>query len=346
MKITADRYIPFLKGVFEPYAEVVYKDGREIGPDDVRDSDALIVRTRTRCGRELLQGSRVGIVASATIGTDHIDTGWCAANGIEVANAAGCNAGGVLQYVFTALYTVASSRSINLKGKTLGIIGVGNVGSLIDTMASELGFRTLRCDPPRAEREGPEGFCTLEELLRGSDIVTMHTWLDTATRGMADSSFFSLMREGAVFINASRGEVVSDDALKQARGHLGAIILDTWNNEPDIDRELLSMTDIATPHIAGYTFKGKMNGSSAAVRAVARHFGIEELYGYYPEGDPDKESVDLNFDGLGQEEIRTLLSGVYDIMEDDRALRERTGEFESLRSGYDYRKEFNHMSHN
>ena len=290
MKIVADKHIPFLEGVFEPYAEVVYIDGRQINHDDVVDADALIIRTRTKCNADLLDGTKVQLISTATIGTDHIDLDYCARHGIEVHNAEGCNAGGVMQYVFSALYGVAARKNIKLDGANFGIIGVGHVGRKVEHMARYLGFNVLRCDPPRAAEEGEEGFCSLEYLLANSQIVTMHTPLDDTTRGMADEEFFMLMQPGAIFINASRGEVMNEDALKAAYPKLGAAIIDTWNNEPDVDEDLIELVDVATPHIAGYSFQGKQNGTASAVQSVAHHFGIEELYDYYPENDiPDQE---------------------------------------------------------
>ena len=165
MKIVADTDVPFLKGVLEPYAEVIYKKGPDIGPEDVKDADALILRTRTRCNAGLLEGSSVKLIATATIGTDHVDFDFCNSHGIEVHNAAGCNAGGVMQYVFSALYGVSARKGIKIDGGTIGIIGVGNVGKKVEKMAEYLGFNVLRCDPPRAEAEGAEGFCSLEYLL-------------------------------------------------------------------------------------------------------------------------------------------------------------------------------------
>jgi len=341
MRITADKYIPFLKGVLEPYAEVVYKDGRDITSADAAASEALIVRTRTRCGSSLLAGSSVKMIATATIGTDHIDLDWCEANGIEVANAAGCNAGGVMQYVYTALYTLAESKGMSLENKTIGIIGVGNVGKRIEQMGRALGFKLLLCDPPRAEKEGADKFCDLDTLLAQADIVTLHVPLDDTTRGMANDEFFGKMKDGAVFINAARGEVACGDAVKAARGRLGGIIMDTWPCESNIDRELLGIVDIATMHIAGYSYQGKQNGTAMAVQAVAKHFGISDLYDFMPatEG-PEHEPVKLDFTGLAQDQIAALLKQSYDIMADDAALRAAPDAFEVLRSKYNYRTEF------
>lgn len=340
IKIVADSAIPFLEGVFEPYADVRYIAGNEIGPEDVRDADALMIRTRTRCNAALLEGSRVKFIATATIGTDHIDFPYCDAAGITVRNAPGCNAGGVMEYVFSALYGLASRRAISLEGDTIGIVGVGHVGSLIERMGLALGFKILKCDPPRAAAEGPFGFCDLDYLLQNSQIVTMHTPLDGTTRGMADRHFFSQMQPGAFFINASRGEVVCDDALKEAVPKLGPVIIDTWNHEPDIDLELMEMVAIATPHIAGYSYQGKQNGTAAAVRAVAHYFGIQPLYEFFPKTDlPENEAVKLNLKGLNQGEIAAVLQYNYPIFTDDFMLRLAPENFDRMRSEYKYRRE-------
>ena len=341
MKIVADKHIPFLEGVFEPYAEVVYIDGRQINHDDVVDADALIIRTRTKCNADLLDGTKVKLISTATIGTDHIDLDYCARHGIEVHNAEGCNAGGVMQYVFSALYGVAARKNIKLDGANFGIIGVGHVGSKVEHMARYLGFNVLRCDPPRAAAEGEEGFCSLEYLLANSQIVTMHTPLDDTTRGLADEEFFMLMQPGAIFINASRGEVMNEDALKAAYPKLGAAIIDTWNNEPDVDEDLIELVDVATPHIAGYSFQGKQNGTASAVQSVAHHFGIEELYDYYPENDiPDHEPKLLDLKDKKQGEIAAVFQYNYPIFTDDFRFRMEPGNFEKMRSNYQYRREF------
>ena len=341
MKIVADKHIPFLEGVFEPYAEVVYIDGRQINHDDVVDADALIIRTRTKCNADLLDGTKVQLISTATIGTDHIDLDYCARHGNEVHKAEGCNDGGVMQYVFSALYGVAARKNIKLDGANFGIIGVGHVGRKVEHMARYLGFNVLRCDPPRAAAEGEEGFCSLEYLLANSQIVTMHTPLDDTTRGMADEEFFMLMQPGAIFINASRGEVMNEDALKAAYPKLGAAIIDTWNNEPDVDEDLIELVDVATPHIAGYSFQGKQNGTASAVQSVAHHFGIEELYDYYPENDiPDHEPKLLDLKDKKQGEIAAVFQYNYPIFTDDFRVRMEPGNFEKMRSNYQYRREF------
>ena len=340
MKIVADKHIPFLEGVFEPYAEVVYIDGRQINHEDIIDADALIIRTRTKCNSDLLDGTKVSMIATATIGTDHIDLEYCKEHYIEVHNAEGCNAGGVMQYVFSALSGIAARKGIKLDDATLGIVGVGHVGSKVEAMARHLGFKVLLCDPPRAEAEGQGGFCSLEYLLANSQIVTLHVPLDETTRKMADEEFFMLMQPGAIFINASRGEVVDEQALVCALPKLGAVVIDTWNNEPNVNAELVEMVDIATPHIAGYSYQGKQNGTASAVQSVARHFSIEELYDYYPETDiPDHEPLRLDLQDKTHGERAAVFQYNYPIFTDDFRFRMDPSSFEKLRSEYQYRRE-------
>ena len=341
IKIVVDDAIPFISGVFEPYADVVYKVGREISREDLLDAQALVIRTRTKCDAALLEGTKVKFIATATIGTDHIDHDYCDKAGIVVRNAAGCNAGGVMNYVFSALYGVASRKAIRLDGTKLGIVGVGNVGSRVDRVAGYLGFKVLKNDPPRMAAEGPDGFCPLDYLLQNSQVVTMHVPLDKTTFRMCDDAFFDKMKPGAIFINASRGEVVDDEALKRAIPKLGPVIIDTWNNEPDIDRELMNMVDIATPHIAGYSYQGKQNGTAASVRALARFFGFEKLYEFFPKTELESlEAVKLDLKGKKQGEITSALQYNYPIFTDDFMFRMDPGAFESLRSHYQYRREY------
>ena len=341
MKIVADTNIPFLKGVLEPYAQVEYLDGRAIDRSTMLDADAIIIRTRTRCNAETLEGTHVQMIASATIGMDHIDLPWCMAHGIEVQNAEGCNAGGVADYVFSALYGIASRRAIKLEGSVIGIIGVGNVGKKVAQMARNLGFQVLLNDPPRARKEGPEGFVDLDELLEKAQIVTLHVPLDETTHGMAGERFFEKIRSGAIFINASRGEVVDERALLHYRPKLGALVLDTWRNEPTPDPILIEACDIATPHIAGYSYQGKQNGTAMAVQAVARHFHIEPLLDFRPATeDENLQPVGIDLEGRSQGEIAAILQYNYPIFTDDFLFRSSPSSFEQLRSEYNYRREF------
>lgn len=341
MKFVIDKDIPFIGGVFEPYADVVYKEGSEIRSEDVKDADALIIRTRTHCNEALLDGSKLKIIATATIGTDHIDLDYCNQHGIYVRNSAGCNAGGVMDYVFSALYGVAARKSIPLTGATFGIIGVGSVGSKVEQMARSLGFKVLLCDPPRALAEGPNQFCELDYLLSNSDIVSMHVPLTPATRGMANADFFSQMRLGAIFINSARGEIVVEKDLIDAIPQLGPVVIDTWNNEPDINRELMSMIDIATPHIAGYSYQGKQNGTMMAVRAVARFFGFQALFEFFPESEiAELNAAKLELAGKTQGEISSIMQYNYPIFTDDFIFRVNPDKFELIRENYKYRREF------
>ena len=221
MKIIADSAIPFLRGVLEPFAEVEYLPGTAISAADVRNADALVIRTRTRCDEKLLADSRVKLIATATIGFDHIDTAWCAAHGIEVTTAAGCNARGVLQWVGAALVHLSRTQGWQPAERTLGIVGVGHVGSLVKAYAEGWGFRVVCCDPPREERERC-GFRTLEEVAREADILTFHTPLDASTRHMADSRLFGLMKPGAILINSSRGGGGRRRGPAPERSRLGA----------------------------------------------------------------------------------------------------------------------------
>jgi erythronate-4-phosphate dehydrogenase len=317
----------------------VYKKGMAITHEDVVDADALILRTRTICNAELLEGSSVKLIATATIGTDHVDFDYCNSHGIQVQNAAGCNAGGVMQYVFSALFGVAARKGIKIEGSTIGIIGVGNVGKKIEQMAQYLGFNVLRYDPPRAEAEGPEGFCSLEYLLENSQIVTMHVPLNETTRNMANEAFFALMQPGSIFINAARGEVVDEEAFMLALPKFGASVIDTWNNEPNINVDLVEMVDIATPHIAGYSYQGKQMGTAMAVRAVAHHFGIEPLCDFFPADEPDHEPVLLDLKGKNHGQIAAVFQYNYPIFTDDFRFRMEPEKFEKLRSEYQYRRE-------
>ncbi len=340
IKIVADKAIPFLEGVFEPYAEVVYMKGADITAEDVKDADALIVRTRTICNEALLAGSSVKVIASATIGTDHIDFAACDKLGIMVSNAPGCNAGGVMEYVYSALYGTASRKNIDLQGKTIGVIGVGNTGGRIARMGVYLGFNVLRYDPPRAAEEGNFEFCSLDYLLRNSDVVTMHVPLNEETKNMANADFFKMMKKDAFFINCCRGEVVVEQDLKNARSKLGGLILDVWQNEPHVDPELVEMADIATPHIAGYSYQGKQNGTAAVVRAVARYFGISQLTDFFPVTEmPENEAVKVMLKGLNQGEITSILQYNYPVFTDDFRFRMEPDKFEELRNNYQYRRE-------
>ena len=348
MKIVCDNKIPFIRGVFEPYAEVVYLPGKETTAEVVRDADAIVTRTRTKCDAALLAGSSVKVIATATIGFDHIDTAWCEGNGILWRNAPGCNSWSVKQYIGAVLVTLARRRNLRLSGMTLGVVGVGNVGSKVAKTAEALGMKVLLCDPPRARREGPEGFVSLDELVAASDIVTLHVPLsregEDATWHLFDADRLATMRPGQILFNSSRGPVVDNAALKaalQAKA-LRAAVLDVWEGEPEPDRELMSLLDIATPHIAGYSADGKANGTMSSVRTVASVLGLP-LTDWRPEGIPaPAQPLEFTLDAAGkdlQEVLSEALLYTYDILADDRALRAHPECFEKLRGDYPVRRE-------
>lgn len=344
IKVVADIDIPFLQGVLEPYAQVEYMKGKSIDAAAAKGADALFVRTRTRCDSSLLEGGQVKFITTATIGTDHVDQKYLASRNIAFSSAPGCNSGGVMQYVHTALFAAAAKKGIDLRGKTLGVIGVGNTGGKVAALGEHLGFKVLRNDPPKESvAEDKSIYCTLDYLLEHSDVVTMHVPLDTTTRGMAGKEFFSRIRPGSIFINASRGEVVDDSSLLAKRGELAALILDVWNGEPDaISQKLIAAADIATPHIAGYSFEGKINGTAMSVQAFARHFGIEPLMDFVPEHTPIPQIELRGADGgyLATDEVAGRLLEHFPIYDLDNALRSDPSAFEKIRGEYKYRREF------
>ena len=336
INIVIDIDIPFIKGILEPYCNVNYYKGVDFSNENIKEADALIIRTRTKCNRELLEGSKVKFIATATIGLDHIDLEYTSQNGIAVVNAAGCNSGGVMQYVFTALYSVAEKKNISLKDKTLGVIGVGNVGSKVVKLGEKLGFKVLKNDPPKALLNPTGDYVDLDTLLTNSDIVTLHTPLDSTTENLASDEFFKKIKDGSIFINSSRGEVVDERALIANRDRLGALIIDVWRGEPNININLLNISDIATYHIAGYSKQGKINATVFSVRSLARFFGIEELIDFKIETNCEF----LDFSNKSQAEILVLLNNFYEIYRDDLNLRSNPQNFENYGSKYNYRDEF------
>ncbi|MDD3108405.1 MAG: 4-phosphoerythronate dehydrogenase [Alistipes sp.] len=339
--IVADCAIPFLQGTLEPYATVDYLQGSAITHDDLRKADALIVRTRTRCDAAMLEGTPVRLIATATIGYDHIDSTYCAAHGIEVVTAAGCNARGVLQYVMAALALCSLRDHWSPTERCLGVIGVGHVGKLVALFGEHFGFKVLCCDPPRAARESAAAFVTQEELLSQADIVTCHVPLlregPHPTFHMAGARFFDRMRQGSLFINSSRGEVVEDEALIHAlqAQKLSHAIIDTWNHEPAIDPTLHALCTYGTPHIAGYSLQGKAAGTAAVVRALSRHFGWPLTQWYPSEVTPTRANLDLTW-----EELLQRMPQYFDLEQESLALRNDPSQFEALRNHYTYRTEF------
>ena len=330
MKVVIDNAIPYIKGILEPYAEVLYREGIAFSREDVADADLLIIRTRTRCNASLLDGSSVKMIATATIGFDHIDLEYCQKHGIEVITAQGCNAAGVLQWVAAALALLSRKDGWTPPQRTLGIVGVGHVGRLVEQYARAWGFNVLRCDPPRKEREGGD-FIPLEELLSRSDIVTLHTPLDRTTHHLINDHTMALMHNDAVLINASRGEVASTQALLNAPQRL---LIDVWEHEPEINRDLLTKAIVTTPHIAGYSSQGKANATAMVVRAAAKRFSLP-LTDWYPEQVRITERQDIDWQTM----CLTIQSHC-DIEAESQRLKAAPGSFESMRNGYRYREEY------
>ena len=339
MKIIIDKNIPYIQGALEQTAEVKYLTHREMTPDTVRDADALIVRTRTACNRELLEGSQVKFIATATIGYDHIDTKYCDENGIKWTNAPGCNALSVTQYMASVLCLLAERNNMELSKKTIGIVGVGNVGSRVEKLANIFGLRILLNDPPRARREGSQHFVTLKEIAEQADIIAFHPFLNyegiDKTFHLADEDFFKSLRRKPIIINASRGEVVETKALKNAmkNGLVADVVLDCWENEPDIDLELLYDTFIATPHIAGYSADGKANASTQSVQSVSRFFKLG-LDHWQPNDLPKGLDVDFS-----NHSISSFFLESYNILADSELLKSSPATFELQRSRYPIRRE-------
>lgn len=329
MKIIADNNIPFLRGRLEPVAEVVYVDQAGFTPAIVKDADALLIRTRTRCDEALLDGSAVRLVATATIGMDQIDLDWCAAAGITVRNAPGCNAPGVAQYVWASLLRLG----FDPQRHTLGLVGCGNVGSIVRDWGLRLGARVLVSDPPKEERGEAGEYVALNELLRHSDAVTLHTPLTRAgshpTFHLIGERELSLIGDGKILVNAARGPVVDFAALRPhvLSGRLRAVI-DTWEGEPKVDRDLLDAVEYGTFHIAGYSLQGKQRATRMVLEAVEDTFGVSiDKSGLAP-AYTEPESLTAE-----------LITDSYDPAGDTAALRDAPEAFDTLRAAYHYRPE-------
>jgi erythronate-4-phosphate dehydrogenase len=307
MKVIVDNKIPYIKEAINRIAdEVVFLPGADFTKEAVKDADALIVRTRTRCNRELLEGTQVKFIATATIGYDHIDTEYCREAGITWTNCPGCNAGSVEQYVRSVLGLLQRKKGFDLKNATIGVVGVGHVGSRVARTAKLLGMRVLLNDPPRADK-GETGFVDLATIARECDVITFHTPLIQegiySTYHLVDKDFLFSLKRAPYLINSSRGEVVDTASLlaSLAAGKVKDVVIDTWENEPRISRDLLEAAFLATPHIAGYSADGKANATRMSLEALCRFFGMEvEFEITPPEGpsdyDPTRDSEWLKAD--------------------------------------------------
>ena len=333
MKIVIDKNIPYLKDALERAGHcVVAMPGVAITKSDVAEADALFVRTRTRCNAELLEGTKVRFIGTATIGYDHIDAEYCKAKGITWCSAPGCNAGAVLQYVQSVVY----SRYGDVSGLSLGVVGVGEVGSRVAAWAEAAGMKVYRNDPPKAAA-GMPGLVSLAEIAEKCDIITFHPTLavggEFPSWHLAGEAFFASLGRRPLVINASRGPVVDGRALLSAleAGLVADVALDVWEGEPDIDGNLLDKAWVATPHIAGYSLEGKYNATRMVLDAFAVFAGSGEI------PMPCLPAVDNPH--LTAERERDALLGIYAPLDDTAALKKSPCDFEKLRNNYALRRE-------
>ena len=351
MKIVADENIPFVKECFSSAGEVLTIGGRKITPEILKDADALLVRSITKVGKDLLDGTKVKFVGTATIGFEHIDLDYLATKKIGFASAPGSNANSVAEYIVSALLNLADKYKFDIAEKSIGIVGVGNVGSKVEKKAKALGMKVVLNDPPLKRQSGDEKYRPIEEIF-DCDIVTLHVPLTSEgidkTYHLADEKFFKSLKTGAIFINSSRGRVHDTRAEKshKFRQNKGCV-LDVWENEPNIDIELVKMVDYGTPHIAGYSYDGKVAGMIMIYDAFCKLFGIKPKFtqqDFLPK--PQVEQIVINKDD--PKPLLTAVNMLYDIKKDDEKLRQIIKEhvekrgtyFDSLRKNYHIRREF------
>ena len=345
LKIVADNSIPFLKGIAEPEADVVYLDAGSFNAAAVRDADALIIRSIDKCTPTLLEGSSVKLITTATIGYDHIDTAFCEHAGITWKNAPGCNAESVAEYLLSSLITIALRNKEPLAGKTIGIVGVGHVGKNVERLCRAFDMKVLLNDPPRAEEEGDEGFVSLDTVAEQSDIITFHVPLTREgkypTYHLANDLFFSKCCHRPWFINSCRGAVNDTDALLRAHkdGFIGEMLIDCWENEPHIRPELLHEAAIATPHIAGFSADGKANGTRISLEHIQDFFHVKfsRLKEVVPP-EPLHPTIDLV--QFKTYRIENAICTAFSPLESDKLLRETPEQFEYFRSHYPHPREF------
>jgi erythronate-4-phosphate dehydrogenase len=357
MKIVADQNIPFVEKCFAHLGSIELLAGRKITPDAVADADVLLVRSVTKVNESLLAQSKVKFVATATIGFEHIDLDYLARKGIGFASAPGSNANSVAEFIVAALLALGKKYKFTLAGKSIGIVGVGNVGSKVAVKCAALGMKTVLNDPPLARKTGDSKYRPLDEIF-GCDFVTLHTPLTKdgpdKTYHLADAAFFNKLKKGTFFFNTSRGSVMETNALKQAMTEkkLAGVVLDVWENEPNIDPQLLANVDLSTPHIAGYSFDGKVAGLMMIYNAVCDHFKLQSQHtaaDFLPQ--PKVAEIHISPEDLTQDQehiIHNAVQQVYVINRDDFNTREillqepdKRGEFfDMLRKNYPQRREF------
>ena len=352
MRAVVDENIPYGREAFAEFGEVVTLPGRNMTAADLANADLLLVRSITKVNRDLLDGTPVKFVATATIGVDHIDEPYLRERGIGFSSAPGCNAMSVADYITAALHLVAEKHGLTLSNLSLGVVGVGNVGSKVAAKARALGMRVVVNDPPLAERTGDPIYRPIEDI-HACEVITFHVPLEKtgphATRHLCDAVFLAKLKPGTILFNTSRGAVVDNLALNAALrdAKIRAAVLDVWEGEPNVNAELLSRVDIATPHIAGYSFDGKVNGTKQIYEAACRHFGRTPTWDPAPLL-PAPECPEIHLAPPYDNAIAQCVSKVYDILGDDARMRatmalpeaERGPAFDRLRKDYPRRREF------
>jgi erythronate-4-phosphate dehydrogenase len=355
MKIIADENIPFVKECFASIGDVKTLSGRQITPEVVADADCLLVRSITQVNEKLLANSKIQFVATATIGFEHVDIEYLKKQGIGFASAPGSNANSVADYLVAALLSVAQKHKMTLEGKSIGVVGVGNVGSKVARKCAALGMIAKLNDPPLFRQTGDQKYRPLNELF-DCDFITLHTPLtregEDKTYHLADEKFFASLKTGCVFINTCRGAVHDTVALKAAiqNKKLSAVILDVWEKEPNIDCELLRLVDISTPHIAGYSLDGKIAGMIMIYNAACEHFGLKpkhKIEDFLPPPTVPQITIEKT-DADSQKVLHETIQQVYPINRDDFNTREiamvepdkRGKFFDDLRKNYPIRREF------
>lgn len=352
MKILVDENMPYARELFSRTGDVVAVPGRPLPEAELQDADGLMVRSVTKVNAALLAGTPVKFVGTATAGTDHIDDASLAAAGISFSAAPGCNAIAVVEYVFSSLLLLAERDGFELRDRTVGIVGVGNVGGRLQKRLQAWGVKTLLCDPPRADRGDQETFHSLDDLVAQADILTFHTPLfkDGPYKSwhLADAALLMALKPNTILINACRGAVVDNAALLAVlkMRHDLSVVLDVWEPEPDLSLDLLDKVDIATAHIAGYTLEGKARGTTQVFEAWCDFIGQPQqvaLESLLPA--PEFGSITLR-GKLDQPTLKRLVHLVYDVRRDDAPLRKvaaKPGEFDRLRKQYQERREWSSL---
>ena len=355
MKIVADENMPLVDSLFGELGQVQRLPGRLMTPEDVKDADILLVRSVTRVNEALLSGSRVKFVGTATIGTDHIDLDWLSESGIEFTSAPGCNAHSVVDYVISALVCLCQDDERMMKHLSVGVVGTGNVGRRLIQRLKKLGVVVKAFDPFVQSDDLP--LTTLDDVL-ACDVVSLHVPItkegDHPTFHLIDQTALEKMGSDSILINSSRGAVIDNLALKaHLKVHAGfKAVLDVWESEPEIDRELLDLVDLGTAHIAGYSLDGKYNGTHQIYTAACKFLGLP-MRKRLPQMLPEPDLVHVGFaTGANFDDVfPRLVQVAYDIRRDDRLLRraiaktDRISEsFDWLRKNYPVRREFSSLT--